>query len=131
MVVKKTNILVWAFVFMAMYTLIATFYIPRKGVSYALLFLLFLVIYISTPDKGILTKIRKTESSIFLAGILAIYSITIFLNFSPPVPIQWFCLIFAFCFLRISDELQVRIIKCFVWVLAILLTCSIVEFAIY
>ena len=38
---------------------------------------------------------------------------------------------YAVFFLRISYELQVRIIKCFVWILAILLICSIVEFAIY
>ena len=131
MVVKKTNILVWAFVFMAMHTLIATFYIPKIGVPYALLFFLFLVIYITNPVKGRLTKKSSTESSIFLVGILAVYSITTFFNLSPPLPIQFFCLMYAFCFLRISYELQVCIIKCFVWVLSILLICSIVEYTIY
>lgn len=131
MVEKKTNILVWAFVFMAIHTLIANFYIPKNGVSYTLLFLLFLAIYFNTPNKGMQTSIRSSESSIFLAGILAIYSITTFFNLCPPLPIQLFSLIFAICFLRINDELQVRVVKCFVWVLAILLICSIVEFAIY
>lgn len=128
---KGADILVWAFVFMAMHTLIATFYIPTKGVSYALLFILFLVIYFITPNKGRMTKERSKESSIFLAGILAIYSITTFFNLCPPLPIELFCLIYAVLFLITSYELQVRVIKCFVWVLAILLACSIVEFTIY
>ena len=114
-----------------MHTLIATFYIPKIGVPYALLFFLFLVIYITNPVKGRLTKKSSTESSIFLVGILAVYSITTFFNLSPPLPIQFFCLMYAFCFLRISYELQVCIIKCFVWVLSILLICSIVEYTIY
>ena len=114
-----------------MHTLIATFYIPTKGVSYALLFILFLVIYFITPNKGRMTKERSKESSIFLAGILAIYSITTFFNLCPPLPIELFCLIYAVLFLITSYELQVRVIKCFVWVLAILLACSIVEFTIY
>lgn len=128
---KGADILVWAFVFMAIYTLIATFYIPTKGVSYALLFILFLAFYIATPVKGRLTKKGSTESSIFLVGILIVYSITTFFNLCPPVPMHLFCLMYAVLFLRISYELQVRVIKCFVWVLAILLACSIVEFAIY
>lgn len=116
---------------MAIQTLIATFYLPKKGVSTALLFLLFLVIYLNAPNKGRLTIKRSKESTIFLVGILAIYSITTFFNFCPPLPIQLFSLIYAVFFLRISYELQVRIIKCFVWVLAILLACSIVEYTIY
>ena len=131
MKVKKTDILVWAFCFMAMHTLIANFYILKNGVSYSLLFLLFLLIFFNTPNKGRLTKKRSTESSFFLAGILGIYSITTLFNLCPPLPIQLFSLVYAFCFLRISYELQARIIKCFVWVLAILLACSIVEFTIY
>lgn len=131
MVVKKTDILVWAFVFLAMHTLIATFYIPKRGVSTALLFLLFLVIYLDTPNKGRLTIKRSKEFSTFLAGILVIYAITTFFNFCPPLPIEWFSLIYAVFFLRISYELQVRIIKCFIWILAILLMCSIVEYTIY
>lgn len=131
MVKKGADILVWAFVFMAIYTLIANFYIPKNGVSYALLFLLFLIIYFITPDKGRLTNKMRTESSIFLVGILAVYSITTFFNLSPPLPIEFFCLIYAVLFLRISYELQVRVVKCFVWILSILLICSVVEFAIY
>ena len=128
---KGADILVWAFGFMAMHTLIANFYIPKYGVSTALLFLLFLVIYLTTPNKGILTGKRSMDSFFFLVGILAIYSITTVFNLCPPLPIQLFGLMYAFCFLRISYGLQARIIKCFVWVLAILLTCSIVEFTIY
>ena len=116
---------------MAINTLIANFYIPKNGIPYSLLFLLFMVIYFMTPNKGRMRKERSKESSIFLVGILAIYSITTVFNLSPPLPIQFFSLMYAFCFLRISYELQVRIIKCFVWVLAILLICSIVEFSIY
>ena len=128
---KKTDILVWAFVFMAIFTLIANFYIPKNGIPYSLLFLLFMVIYFMTPNKGRITKERSKESSVLLTGILVIYSITTVFNLSPPLPIQFFSLIYAFCFLRISYELQVRIIKCFVRALAILLTCSIVEYTIY
>jgi hypothetical protein len=128
---KRADILVWAFVFMAIFTLIATFYIPRIGVSYVLLFLLFLIIYFITPDKGRLTNKMRTESSIFLVGILVIYFITTFFNLSPPLPIEFFGLIYAVLFLRISYELQVRVVKCFVWILSILLICSIVEFSIY
>ena len=131
MIVKKTNILVWAFVFMAIHTLIANFYIPKRGGTTTTFFLLLLGIYFWTPNKGRLTKKRSTESSIFLVGILAIYSITTFFNLCPPVLLQLFCLMYAILFLRISYELQARIIKCFVWVLAILLICSIVEFTIY
>ena len=116
---------------MAIYTLMATFYIPKKGVSFVLLFFLFLVIYLNVPNKGRLTIKRSKESSIFLMGILGVYSITTFFNLSPPLPIQLFSLVYAVFFLRVSYELQVRIVKCFVWVLAILLACSIVEFAIY
>ena len=128
---KKSNILIWAFVFMAMHTLIANFYILKMGGTTTVFFLLLLIIYFMTPDKGKLTKKRSTESSIFLVGILVIYSITTFFNLCPPILLQLFCLMYAVLFLRISYELQVRIIKCFVWVLAILLTCSIVEFTIY
>ncbi len=131
MVKKGADILVWAFVFMAIYTLIANFYIPKNGVPYALLFLLFLIIYFITPDKGRLTNKMRTESSIFLVGILVIYSITTFFNLSPPLPIEFFGLIYAVLFLRISYELQVRVVKCFVWILSILLICSVVEFTIY
>lgn len=131
MVVKKTNILVWAFVFMAMHTLIANFYILKIGGTTTTFFLLVLFIYLNTPNKGALTKKRSKESSIFLVGILAIYSITTFFNLCPPASILLYGLMYAFCFLRISYELQVRIIKCFVWVLATLLICSIVEFVIY
>ena len=116
---------------MAIFTLMATFYIPKNGISYALLFFLFLVIYLNTPNKGRLTKERSKESSIFLVGILAIYFISTFFNFCPPLPIQLFSLVYAVFFLRVSYELQARIIKCFVWVLAIILACSIVEFTIY
>ena len=129
--VKKTDILVWAFCFMAIHTLIANFYIPKIEGTTTIFFLLLLVLYYTTPGKGSITIQRSIESYIFLVGILAIYSITTIFNLCPPMPIQLFCLMFAFCFLRISYELQVRIIKCFVWVLAILLLCSIVEFAIY
>lgn len=128
---KRSNILVWAFVFIAIHTLIATFYIPKNGVPFVLLFFLFLVIYLNTPNKGRPTIKRSKESTIFLAGILVVYSITTLFNFCPPLPIQLFSLVYAVFFLRVSYELQVRIIKCFVWVLAILLACSIVEFAIY
>ena len=128
---KKSNILIWAFVFMAMHTLIANFYILKMGGTTTVFFLLLLIIYFMTPDKGKLTKKRSTESSIFLVGILVIYSITTFFNLCPPILLQLFCLMYAVLFLRISYELQVRIIKCFVWVLARLLTCSIVEFTIY
>lgn len=128
---KKSNILIWVFCFMAMHTLIANFYIPKMGGTTTVFFLLLLVIYFMTPDKGKLTKKRSTESSIFLVGILVIYSITTFFNLCPPILLQLFYLMYAVFFLRISYELQARIIKCFVWVLAILLTCSIVEFAIY
>lgn len=128
---KKSNILIWAFVFMAMHTLIANFYILKMGGTTTVFFLLFLIIYFMTPDKGKLTKKRSTESFIFLLGILAVYSISTIFNLCPPILLQLFCLMYAVFFFRISYELQVRIIKCFVWVLAILLTCSIVEFAIY
>ena len=128
---KKSNILIWAFVFMAMHTLIANFYIPKMGGTTTVFFLLLLVIYFMTPNKGRLTNKRSTESFIFLVGILAVYSISTIFNLCPPILLQLFCLMYAVFFLRISYELQVRIIKCFVWVLAILLTCSIVEFAIY
>lgn len=128
---KGTDILVWAFGFMAMHTLIANFYLPKIGGTTTVFFLLLLVIYFTTPNKGRLTRKRSTESSIFLVGILVIYSITTLFNLCPPILLQLFCLMYAVFFLRISYELQVRIIKCFVWVLAILLTCSIVEFAIY
>jgi len=131
MVVKRTNILVWAFVLMAMNMLIANFYIPKIAGTTSAFFLLLLVIYFNTPNKGMQTIIRSPESSIFLSGILVIYSITTFFNLCPPVLLQLFCLIYAVFFLKISYELQVCIIKCFVWVLAILLICSIVEFAIY
>ena len=128
---KKSNILIWGFCFMAMHTLIANFYIPKMGGTTTVFFLLLLVIYFMTPNKGRLTNKRSTESSIFLVGILVIYSITTLFNLCPPILLQLFCLMYAVFFFRISYELQARIIKCFVWVLAILLTCSIVEFAIY
>lgn len=131
MVVKRTDLLVWTFVFMAIHTLIANFYIPKMQGTTTVFFLLFLIIYFTTPNKGSLTKKRLTESSFFLAGILAIYSITALFNFCPPILLQLFLLMYAVFFLRMSYELQVRIIKCFVWVLAILLMCSIVEFTIY
>lgn len=131
MMVKKADILVWAFVFIAMHTLIANFYLPKMQGTTTTFFILLLVIYFWTPNKGKLIKKRSTESSIFLVGILAVYSITTFFNFCPPVLLQLFCLMYAVFFLRISYELQSRIIKCFVWVLAILLTCSIVEYTIY
>ena len=129
--VKKADILVWAFVFMAIHTLIANFYLLKSGGTTTVFFLLLLFIYLNTPNKGRLTIKRSKESSIFLVGILAIFSITTFFNFCPPVLLQLFLLMYAMFFLRISYELQVRIIKCFVWVLAILLACSVVEFAIY
>ena len=128
---KKSNRLIWFFCFMAMHTLIANFYIPKMGGTTTVFFLLLLVIYFMTPNKGRLTNKRSTESFIFLVGILAVYSISTIFNLCPPILLQLFCLMYAVFFLRISYELQVRIIKCFVWVLAILLTCSIVEFAIY
>lgn len=131
MVVKKTNILVWAFAFMAIHTLIANFYIPKTQGTTTIFFLLLLAIYVLTPNKGKLTRQRSTESSIFLVGILAIYFISTFFNFCPPMLLQLFCLMYAVFFLRISYELQVRIIKCFVWILAILLICSVVEYTIY
>ena len=123
--------MVWAFVFMAIHTLIANFYLLKSGGTTTVFFLLLLFIYLNTPNKGRLTIKRSKESSIFLVGILAIFSITTFFNFCPPVLLQLFLLMYAMFFLRISYELQVRIIKCFVWVLAILLACSVVEFAIY
>ena len=129
--VKKADILVWAFVFMAIHTLIANFYLLKMQGTTTTFFLLLLFIYLNTPNKGRLTIKRSKESSIFLVGILAIFSITTFFNFCPPVLLQLFLLMYAMFFLRISYELQVRIIKCFVWVLAILLACSVVEFAIY
>lgn len=128
---KKTDILIWGFVLMAMHTLIANFYLPKMQGTTTVFFLLLLVIYFTTPNKGWLTRERSTESSIYLVGILVIYSITTFFNLCPPVLLQLFCLMYAVFFLRISYELQVCIIKCFVWVLAILLACSVVEYAIY
>ena len=116
---------------MAIHTLIANFYLLKSGGTTTVFFLLLLFIYLNTPNKGRLTIKRSKESSIFLVGILAIFSITTFFNFCPPVLLQLFLLMYAMFFLRISYELQVRIIKCFVWVLAILLACSVVEFAIY
>ncbi|SHK29209.1 hypothetical protein [Xylanibacter ruminicola] len=131
MVVKKTDLLVWAFSFMAMHTLIANFYLLKSEGTTTVFFLLLLVIYFTTPNKGRLTIKKSKETSIFLVGILAIYSISTFFNLCPPILLQFFCLMYAVLFLRISYELQVRVIKCFVWVLAILLACSIVEFTIY
>jgi len=128
---KGTDILVWAFVFMAIHTLIANFYLPKLQGTTTIFFLLFLVIYFMTPDKGRLTNKRSAESTTFLVGILVIYSITTFFNLCPPILLQLFCLMYAVFFLRISYELQVRIIKCFVWVMAILLICSVVEYTIY
>ena len=116
---------------MAMHTLIANFYIPKMQGTTTVFFILLLVIYFTTPNKGRLTRGRSAESSTFLVGILAVYSITTFFNLCPPVLLQLFCLMYAIFFLRISYELQVRIIKCFAWVLAMLLTCSVVEYIIY
>ena len=128
---KGNNILVWAFGFMAMHTLIANYYIPKIEGTTIAFFLLLFIIYLMTPNKGRLTRKRSSESSIFLVGILAVYSITTFFNLCPPILLQLFCLMYAIFFLRISYVLQARIIKCFVWVLAILLICSLVEYAIY
>lgn len=114
-----------------MHTLIANFYIPKMQGTTTVFFILLLVIYFTTPYKGRLTRGRSAESSTFLVGILAVYSITTFFNLCPPVLLQLFCLMYAIFFLRISYELQARIIKCFAWVLAMLLTCSVVEYIIY
>lgn len=129
--VKKTNILVWAFACVAIHTLIANFYLLKMQGTTTIFFLLLLAIYFIAPNKGRLTRKRNTESSTLLVGILAIYSITTLFNFCPPVLLQFFLLMYAVLFLRISYKLQVRIIKCFVWVMAILLICSIVEYTIY
>ena len=116
---------------MTMHTLIANFYLLKMQGTTTTFFLLLLAIYFLTPDKGRLTNKRRTESSVFLVGMLGVYSITTIFNLCPPTLLQLFLLMYTVFFLRISYELQARIIKCFVWVLAILLACSIVEFAIY
>ncbi|MBR0036388.1 MAG: hypothetical protein IJP70_01970 [Bacteroidales bacterium] len=128
---KRANILVWAFAFMAIHTFIANFYIPKMQGTTTICFLLFLVIFFVTPNKGMLSKERSRESSIFLWGMLAIYSISTLFNLYPPILLQLFCLLYAVFFLRIGYELQVRIIKSFIWILAMLLVCSIVEYIVY
>lgn len=115
---------------MAIHTLIANFYLLKMQGTTIVLFIILLLIYYTTPGKG-LTRTRSSESFIFMTGILAIYSITTVFNLCPPRLLQLFLLMFAVFFLRLSYELQVRITKCFVWVLAILLACSILEYTIY
>lgn len=116
---------------MAMHTLIANFYLLKMQGTTTTFFLLLLAIYFLTSDKGRLTNKRSAESSILLVGMLGVYSITTIFNLCPPILLQLFLLMYTVFFLRISYELQVRIIKCFVWLLAILLACSVVEFTIY
>lgn len=128
---RRIVILVNLFAFMALLTMLAPFSIYKLPGIYWISMIFLVLSYLScSRNQGVLSDKRK-EMFIFGCGWTIVYSISVFFNSSLPVIGNVFAILYGVLFLNLNREIQKFIINRFVWLLAIVLFFSIIEFLLY
>ena len=131
--VKKRKIRLMAnmFAIMGLLTMLANFSVYKlPGIYWICMILLVSSYMICSRTHGVISS-RKKEMRIFGMGWALVYLISIIFNFCFPSLSVIFAIIFGVFFLSLNRDIQKNIIYRFVWLLAIILLLSIIEFILF
>ena len=131
--VKKRKIRLMAnmFAIMGLLTMLANFSVYKlPGIYWICMILLVSSYMICSRTHGVISS-RKKEMRIFGMGWALVYLISIIFNFCFPSLSVIFAIIFGMFFLSLNRDIQKNIIYRFVWLLAVILLLSIIEFLLF
>ena len=131
--VKKRKIRLMAnmFAIMGLLTMLANFSVYKlPGIYWICMILLVSSYMICSRTHGVISS-RKKEMRVFGMGWALVYLISIIFNFCFPSLSVIFAIIFGMFFLSLNRDIQKNIIYRFVWLLAVILLLSIIEFLLF
>ena len=119
------------FAIMGLLTMLANFSVYKlPGIYWICMILLVSSYMICSRTHGVISS-RKKEMRIFGMGWALVYLISIIFNFCFPSLSVIFAIIFGMFFLSLNRDIQKNIIYRFVWLLAVILLLSIIEFLLF